>query len=375
MREALVITNATHKSRLTRKVEEGSTLLVRAARDVVKGDHLDKIVELVKAPEDVDARSRTILAAAALALAQTRARVPVVVVERDDRTVVIRGASAARSAAADISVDIEEGRGLRCHDLVAKVRRRSDQCYIAAMRTWSCERPPEPAFGASRVRQRWRTQPVGVGARLAGAEYRRNEPLWGAAREPLSSVTVQARWPPRNASQLIDDAFVSHPTSFDDLRCPAWTASVRFDDEETPLADILSALSAAKLLADANPSDATLDNLACDLEDGPFAETARLLAGRTKTIVPERLDALVREVLGDSRPAMDSDEEEEDDDEAPTTTSAKTCGAHDALALLALRLGGLSSSRSHELRLGDVPRGVTIKVGCEEAALLQTELT
>ena len=67
MREALVITNATHKSRLTRKVEEGSTLLVRAARDVVKGDHLDKIVELVKAPEDVDARSRTILAAAALA--------------------------------------------------------------------------------------------------------------------------------------------------------------------------------------------------------------------------------------------------------------------------------------------------------------------
>ena len=100
MREALVITNATHKSRLTRKVEEGSTLLVRAARDVVKGDHLDKIVELVKAPEDVDARSRTILAAAALALAQTRARVPVVVVERDDRTVVIRGASAARSSAA-----------------------------------------------------------------------------------------------------------------------------------------------------------------------------------------------------------------------------------------------------------------------------------
>ena len=98
MREALVITNATHKSRLKRKVEEGSTLLVRAARDVVKGDHLDKIVELVKAPEDVDARSRTILAAAALALAQTRARVPVVVVERDDRTVVIRGASAARSS-------------------------------------------------------------------------------------------------------------------------------------------------------------------------------------------------------------------------------------------------------------------------------------
>ena len=342
MREALVITNATHKSRLTRKVEEGSTLLVRAARDVVKGDHLDKIVELVKAPEDVDARSRTILAAAALALAQTRARVPVVVVERDDRTVVIRGASAARSAAADISVDIEEGRGLRCHDLVAKVRRRSDQCFIGAMRTWSCERPPEPAFGASRVRQRWRTQPVGVGARLAGAEYRRNEPLWGAAREPLSSVTVQARWPPRNASQLIDDAFVTHPTSFDDLRCPAWTASVRFDDEETPLADILSALSAAKLLADSSPSDATLDNLACDLEDGPFAETARLLAGRTKTIVPERLDALVREVLGDSRPAMDS-EDEEDDDEPAVTTSAKTCGAHDALALLALRLGGLSS--------------------------------
>ena len=107
------------------------------------------------------------------------------------------------------------------------------------------------------------------------------------------------------------------------------------------MADILSALSAAKLLADANPSDATLDNLACDLEDGPFAETARLLAGRTKTIVPERLDALVREVLGDSRPAMDSDEEEED--EPAVTTSAKTCGAHDALALLALRLGGLSS--------------------------------
>ena len=77
------------------------------------------------------------------------------------------------------------------------------------------------------------------------------------------------------------------------LRCPAWTASVRFDDEETPLADILSALSAAKLLADANPSDATLDNLACDLPDGPFAETARLLVERTKTIVPERLDALV----------------------------------------------------------------------------------
>jgi len=142
---------------------------------------------------------------------------------------------------------------------------------------------------------------------------------------------------------LIDDAFVSHPTSFDDLRCPAWTASVRFDDEETPLADILSALSAAKLLADANPSDATLDNLECDLEDGPFAETARLLAGRTKTIVPERLDALVREVLGDSRPAMDSEDEEEDDDEPAVTTSAKTCGAHDALALLALRLGGLSS--------------------------------
>ena len=342
MREALVITNATHRSRLKRHVEEGSTLLVRAARDVVKGDHLDKIVDLVKAPEDVDARSRTILAAAALALAQTRARVPVVVVERDDRTVVIRGASAARSAAADISVDMEEGH-LRCHDLVAKVRRRSDQCFIGAMRTWSCERPPEPAFGASRVRQRWRTQPVGVGARLAGAEYRRNEPLWGAAREPLSSITVQARWPPRNASQLIDDAFVTHPTSFDDLRCPAWSASVRFDDEETPLADILSALSAAKLLADANPSDATLDNLECDLEDGPFAETARLLAGRTKTIVPERLDALIREVLGDSRPAMDSDEEEEDDDDAPTATSAKTCGAHDALALLALRLGGLSS--------------------------------
>ena len=67
MREALVITNSTHRSHLTRKVEEGSTLLVRAARDVVKGDHLDKIVELVKAPEDVDARSRTILAAAALA--------------------------------------------------------------------------------------------------------------------------------------------------------------------------------------------------------------------------------------------------------------------------------------------------------------------
>jgi len=343
MREALVITNATHRSRLTRKVEEGSTLLVRAARDVVKGDHLDKIVELVKAPEDVDARSRTILAAAALALAQTRARVPVVVVERDDRTLVIRGASAARSSAADISVEIEEGRGLRCHDLVAKVHLPSDQCFIAAMRTWSCARPPEPAFGASRIRQRWRTQPVGVGARLAGAEYRRNEPLWGSSREPLSAVTVQARWPPRNGSQLIDDAFVTHPTSFDDLRCPAWTASVRFDDAETPLADILSALSAAKLLADANPSDATLDNLACDLEDGPFAETARLLAGRTKTIVPERLDALVREVLGDSRPAMDSDEEEEDDDEPAVTTSAKTCGAHDALALLALRLGGLSS--------------------------------
>ena len=119
MREALVITNSTHRSRLTRKVEEGSTLLVRAARDVVKGDHLDKIVDLVKAPEDVDARSRTILAAAALALAQTRARVPVVVVERDDRTVVIRGASAARSAAADISVEMEEGRGLQCHDLGA----------------------------------------------------------------------------------------------------------------------------------------------------------------------------------------------------------------------------------------------------------------
>ena len=95
---------------------------------------------------------------------------------------------------------------------------------------------------------------------------------------------------------------MSHPTSFDDLRCPAWTASVRFDDEETPLAGILSALSAAKLLADANPSDATLDNLACDLPDGPFAEKARLLVERTKTIVPERLDALVREVLGDSRP-------------------------------------------------------------------------
>ena len=46
MHEALVITNATHKSRLKRHVEEGSTLLVRAARDVVKGDHLDKIVEL-----------------------------------------------------------------------------------------------------------------------------------------------------------------------------------------------------------------------------------------------------------------------------------------------------------------------------------------
>ena len=44
--------------------EEGSTLPVRAARDVVKGDHLDKIVELVKAPEDVDACS-TILKAAA----------------------------------------------------------------------------------------------------------------------------------------------------------------------------------------------------------------------------------------------------------------------------------------------------------------------
>ena len=113
MREALLITNATHKSRLTRKVEEGSTLLVRAARDVVKGDHLDKIVELVKAPEDVDARSRPILAAAALALAQTRARVPVVVVERDARTVVIRGASASRNTAADISVDMEAGRGLR----------------------------------------------------------------------------------------------------------------------------------------------------------------------------------------------------------------------------------------------------------------------
>jgi hypothetical protein len=343
MREALVITNSTHRSRLTRKVEEGSTLLVRAARDVVKGDHLDKIVDFVKAPEDVDARSRTILAAAALALAQTRARVPVVVVERDDRTLVIRGASAARSAAADISVEIEEGRGLRCHDLVAKVHLPSDQCWIAAQRTWSCARPPEPAFGASRIRQRWRTQPVGVGARLAGAEYRRNEPLWGAAREPLSAVTVQARWPPKNASQLIDDAFVSHPTSFDDLRCPAWTVSTTFEDGATPLADIISALSAAKLLADANPSDATLDSLAGDLEDGPFAETARLLAGRTKTIVPERLDALVRDVLGDSRPAMDSDEEEEDEDEAPTTTSAKTCGAHDALALLALRLGGLSS--------------------------------
>ena len=343
MREALVITNATHKSRLTRKVEEGSTLLVRAARDVVKGDHLDKIVDFVKAPEDVDARSRTILAAAALALAQTRARVPVVVVERDDRTLVIRGASASRNAAADINVDMEEGRGLRCHDLVEKVHQKSDQCWVAAMRTWSCERPPEPTFGASRVRQRWRAQPVGVGARLAGAEYRRNEPLWGAAREPLLKVTVQARWPPRNASQLIDDAFVTHPTSFDDLRCPAWTASVRFDDEETPLADILSTLSAAKLLADANPSDATLDNLAGDLEDGPFADRARSLVERTKTIIPDRLDALVREVLGDSRPAMDSEDDEEDEEEACATTSAKTCGAHDALALLALRLGGLSS--------------------------------
>ena len=39
---------------------------------------------------------------------------------------------------------------------------------------------------------------------------------------------------------------------------------------------------------------------------------------------------------------MDSEDEEEDDDAVPTT-SAKTCGAHDALALLALRLGGLSS--------------------------------
>ena len=370
MSEALVVAAATPPpSRLKQNVDKGQTLLVRAARDVVRGDHLDRAVDaLVRAPEDVDARSRTVLAAAALALAQTRARVPVVVVERDNRTVVVRGASAARAAAADVSVAVEPGtRGaLRAHALVEKLcevahnRVDAAACHVAATRTWAFARPPEPAFGASRVRQRWRAivKPAdrSVAARLAGAAYRRGAPLWGAARDPLATIEVQARWPPRHAPLLIDDAALSHPTSFDDLRAPAWTAACAFETSDAPLAAILTALSAAKLLADASDGD-SIDRLGTievkdDASIQVIVDCARHMAGRSKTIVPERLDALVQEVFGekDPRPAMDSDGEDEAEIMAAAgpaqndaACAAEACCAHDMIALLALRCGGLSS--------------------------------
>ena len=101
-------------------MEEGSTPRTWAARDVVKGDHPDKIVELVKAPGgcgcslELFSRRRRSTSADARESA---------VVGKGRPHCGHKGASAARSAAADISVDIEEGRGLRATDLAAKVRR------------------------------------------------------------------------------------------------------------------------------------------------------------------------------------------------------------------------------------------------------------
>ena len=45
------------------------------------------------------------------------------------------------------------------------------------------------------------------------------------------------------------------------------------------------------------------------------------------------------------------------------------------VGLISVAVGRSLFIRSYELRLGDVPRSVTPAVGCEEAALLQTELT
>ena len=330
-----------------------------------------------------EARCRTVLAAGALACAEAGVRLPVVVAERGGRgAVLLRGASAAFPAAADLDVAVEPaGGGVFAPGVVARLAARTgggaEGATIAARYGWVADRRELPIWGGSVARVAWRS-PEGdddaAAARLLGGElgqrrsgYRRGEPLWGPKSSPVARVSLGAAWPPRRAGDVLDDPRAAL-SSFRALDAPAWRCAATFeadgddgDDAAAPLGDAIARLAALYALAAAAPPESRFDGgLAAradvrldDLElRADVRARARDLALRAGTLAPARLEALLSELFDAPRPAMDDDDDDDDDggDGAPyrvgardAAAAATTCGAGDLAALLALRLAGMTS--------------------------------